>query len=166
MKINIAGIKGLTQEQINEINPLNREYASPKSTNIVININDAGIKKYQIPDLDHFKDKIIVGIHTRRQNTADNKFDKNGRKLISEALLSCAFLTLTQNNSSIDEKLPLEFLIHEPSGNAGTYYQKIIAGAFTTHSSTVEFTGTIDPSDVGRSVELIFHYFDATDICE
>lgn len=147
------------------IDPIEREYSSPYTKNIVIQVTSVTQRSYQIPDMDFFRDKIIVGIHTRRQSPDDDKLSKNGRKLITNAAMGQCFVKLTQNNNLVDEQLPLEWLIHETNAMAATYGQKILEGGFTTQSSGIEFSGTIPAGDIGRDVELIFHYVPISQNC-
>ena len=143
-----------------------REYSSPYSMNIVIPITSNTNKSYQIPDLDFFRDKLILGISTRKQNAADSKYSKNGKLLINDAALTACFLRLSQNNLQVHESIPLENLVHDSSGGrANTYYQLLIEGGFTPQSSTVEFAIAPGATNNGRDVELLIHYVPLSATC-
>lgn len=167
MKFNIfssalAGIKGFA-DSIVEL--FQREYPVPYAKNIIVTVTSAGQAVYNIPDMDYFRDFMVVGISTRKQSAADDRYSKNGRKLISLAAMGQCFIRLAQNSAQILEQMPLEHLVHEYNNQAGTYMQLAIDGGFSTQSSTVEFSGTIPAGDVNRDVELIIYYLPKTQIC-
>lgn len=152
------GIGAIMNGNFPVVDVYQREYSNPYSKNIVIPITAANQRLYQIPDLDFFRDKLILGIATRKQNAGDTRYSKDGRKLINDAGMASAFLRLSQNNLQVQESIPLEFLVHEPSGQANTYAQVMLEQGFTPQSSSIEFS--IDPggANVSRDVELIIFY--------
>lgn len=166
----VSGIKNAIGATITNSLPVvdvyEREYASPYSSNVVVPITSANVRSYQIPDLDFFRDKLIIGISTRKQNAEDTKYSKSGRKLINDAGLTSAFLRLSQNNLQVQESIPLENLVHDSSGgHANTYYQILIEGGFTPQSSSIEFSLDPGSGNVGRDVELLIHYVPLSAVC-
>lgn len=159
------GIGAIVNGNFPVVDVYQRPYSNPYSQNIVIPITSATQRTYQIPDLDFFRDKLIIGIATRAQNTDDNKYSKNGRKLITPAALNCAFLRLSQNNLQVQENLPLAFLVHEHTGgSANTYAQVMLEQGLTPQSSMIEFSQ--DPAgNAGRDVELIVYFVPLSAAC-
>ncbi len=135
-----------------------REYSNPYCMNIVIPITSATQQVYTIPTQDNFKDKILIGIATRKQNASDNRYSKNGNKLINNDLIAAGFITLTQSNLVVHDDLPLENIVHEPSGQAGTYMQCLIEGQLTPVGSRIEFSIPPGATNKDRDVELIIFY--------
>lgn len=143
-----------------------REFSSPYSQTLVIPIKSSTQRSFQIPDVDFFRDKLIIGISTRQQNAGDTRYSKNGNKLINNTLLAAAFLRLSQNNLTVHESIPMENLVHDSViGRANTYMQLMIEGGLTPQSSTIEFA--VDPGGTnnGRDVELIIHYVPLNAVC-
>ncbi len=168
----INGIKGgigaLTSGQIPIIDIYQREHSIPYAKNVSVQVNSNTQFVYPIPDMDYFRDKIIVGISTRKQNAGDTRLSKDGHKLLTDAQIARCFLDLSQNNNTVTEKYPAENMVHEPSAGAGTYAQILIERDFTTHSSNVLFSGTaslgLGASEI-RALELIFYYVPLSQAC-
>jgi hypothetical protein len=140
-----------------------REYPVPYARTVVINVNNSQ-RVYDIPDNDFWRDKLIVGVATRKQDGSNTRYSKNGNLLIPQSWLGRAFLRLSQNNNQVVENIPLEMLVHEP-GQALSYMQLIMDGGFSTSSSALEFSGTGALTGGPFDVELVFFYVPKNKIC-
>ena len=72
-----------------------------------------------------------------------------------------AFVVMTQNNNTVHDKIPLEWLIREAPADPGSYAQVLIEKEFTAQSSSIEFAGVAALGLSGgetRAVELTFIY--------
>jgi len=143
-----------------------REHSNPYTKNLVIPVTSNTTLSIPLQDLDFFRDKLILGFATRMQSEADDKYSKNGRKLISRAAMNFTFLKLMQNNLVVQESLPLEFLVHDAvtSGVANTYAQVLLEEGLTPSSSCIEFSQP-PAGQSGRDIELIVYYVPLAKAC-
>ena len=79
-----------------------------------------------------------------------------------------AFVVMTQNNNTVHDKIPLEWLIREAPADPGSYAQVLIEKEFTAQSSSIEFAGVAALGLAGgetRAVELTFIYLPKSADC-
>lgn len=142
-----------------------REYQAPYSKSVEILVNTSA-NTFAIPDLDFFRDHFIFGIVIRKQNEGDTRRSRSGYKLLNDTVLVRSFITLSQNQTVIIDKIPAELLVHEPSGQAGSYAQILIEEGFSTQNSNLFIAGGVPvlDSETTRALEITFYYLPKT-IC-
>lgn len=140
-----------------------REHQQPYSKAVEIFV-DTSAQSFAIPDLDFFRDHFIFGIVTRKQNDSDTRLSRSGKKLLNDSVMARSFITLSQNQTVIIDKLPVELLVHEPSAQAGSYAQILIEEGFSTQNSNLFIAGGVPVLDgeSKRALELIFYYLPKT----
>lgn len=140
-----------------------REYQAPYSKSVEI-IVDTSAQSFAIPDLEFFKEHFIFGVVIRKQNEADTRRSRSGYKLLNDSLLNRTFVTLSQNQTVIFDKLPAELLVHEPSGQAGSYAQLLIEEGFSPQNSNIFIAGgaPVLDGETKRAFELTFYYLPKT----
>lgn len=134
----------------------------PYTLSVEVLINDDNIKRFSLPNNETLRDKIIIGLFVRGQNTAGNRVSKSGYTLISNSSLACAHLTLEQNNMRFLNEFPLDFLLFE--NRQGKYFELITCG-FDPTNSYVAFSASDSASRLVNQevVELNFVYIDPQD---
>lgn len=151
-----------------ELNIFDREHHIPYAKTVEVLIDKDGVRSFPIQDLDFFRNLFIIGIVTRQQNAGDTRYSKSGYKLITPTQMARAFVVFTQNNNTIHDKMPLEWLIREAPADPGSYAQILIEKEFTAQSSSIEFAGVAALGLVGgetRAVELTFIYLPKSADC-
>lgn len=151
-----------------ELGIFDREHHIPYAKTVEVLVDKDGVRSYPIQDLDFFRNYFIIGIVTRQQNATDNRYSKSGYKIITAAQMARAFVVMTQNNNTVHDKIPLEWLIREAPADPGSYAQILIEKEFTAQSSSIEFAGVAALGlAVGetRAVELTFIYLPKSADC-
>ncbi|NOT37600.1 MAG: hypothetical protein HOP11_09520 [Saprospiraceae bacterium] len=155
----IAGINAPNGDAVPVIDIHAREYSAPYFKNIVVDIDKATQRSFNISDLDFFKDIMIIGVVTRGQNAAGNRKTRTGALIISEELMGSAFVKFSQGHAQVIDSIPLEHLVHDFKTQGPLKYAQIMLEyGITAQSSSIEFS--VDPGvdDVGKAVELGFIY--------
>jgi hypothetical protein len=144
--------------------PLNREYPIVRSHTVEV-ITKSGQARYNIPDADFLRDKIILGVIVRQQATGNPRKSKNGYSLISNDALDCCFILLAADSQNVYNDHPLAHFVHERAASApGDYAQLYLDKGFDPTASSIRFTNTAVVEDE-KAVELTFMYALPKDVC-
>ncbi|MCF8237697.1 MAG: hypothetical protein K9I85_06045 [Saprospiraceae bacterium] len=119
-------------------------------------ITSASLSKFILPDDSILREKEIVGIAIRNQNSAGSSQGPSGRVLVSNVALDVAFLSIFQDSKAILSETPANYFV--PNYRQGDYMPVRIK-QFSPSTSYVRFTDNARIT-AQQAVEITFYYID------
>lgn len=139
---------------------LQKEYPVPYSVTCEI-VMKQGQTRYKLPNSNFLQDKLILGLVIRSQTNPKTRKSREGRVLVSNAVIGNSFISLSHGSVNVLDEHPLDHFLFDPANGTPGEYTQLVFDQFVPEKSYINI---VDPSVItpDESIELTWIYAHST----